>query len=194
MSAAEQPSWHEKNRVLVAVYPDEKKSKDIVQNLIDRGYPMDRIAVLGRINAVGDDNFGIYTLNASERIKTWGEYGIFWGGLWGLLAGASGVFMLPGVGLLAAAGYIVEAIVGGAAITGGAMAGAAALSQLAVAFHRSGIPAEQIQSLHKAIEDGKYVLLLRGTAAELAKWRTLVAWGNPLELHDFPYPQFLDKG
>jgi uncharacterized membrane protein len=186
-------SWREKNRVLVAVYPNEQKSKDIVQTLIDRGCPMDRISVLGRVHAVGDDNLGIYTLNAGERMKTWGEYGVIWGGLWGLLAGASGFFMIPGVGMVAAAGYMVEAIVGSALVAGGAMAGAAALSQLAVAFHRTGVPDEDILSLHKAIEDGKYVLLIRGTAVELEQWRTLIAWANPLEIHDYPYPRLIDK-
>jgi hypothetical protein len=46
------------------------------------------------------------------------------------------------------------------------VAATAALSQLAIAFHRAGIPEEKIPALHKAVEDGKYVLMLR--AAEFA--------------------------
>ncbi len=91
--------------------------------MIDQNYQMDLISVLGRIHAVGDDPLGIYNLNVGERMKAWGEYGAFWGGLWGMLAGAAGFFIIPGVGPIAAAGYIVEALAGGAVIGAGSMAG-----------------------------------------------------------------------
>lgn len=67
------------------------------------------------------------------------------------------------------------------------MAGAAAFSQLAIAFHRTGIPEERIQALHKAIEDGHYLLLLRGAESEVEKWKEVLSSANPLELHDLPY-------
>src|SRR5271169_1650113 len=167
MSITERASWREKNRVLVAVYPDEEKAKGVVQRLINMNYQMDLISVLGRIHGVGDDPLGIYNLNVGERMKAWGKHGVFWGGLWGMLAVAAGLFIIPGVGTVAAAGYIVEAIVGGAAAGAGAMAGAAALSQLSIAFHRAGIPEEKILALHKAIEEGKYLLMLRGAESEV---------------------------
>ncbi|MGA8149073.1 MAG: hypothetical protein WB870_16080 [Gallionellaceae bacterium] len=193
MSSTERPSWREKNRVLVAVYPDEEKAKGVVKRLIDNNYQMDLISVLGRIHAVGDDTLGIYNLNVGERMKAWGKQGVFWGGVWGMLAGAVGFFIIPGVGAVAAAGYIVEAIVGGAAVGAGAMAGAAALSQLAVAFHRSGIPEQTILALHKAIEEGKYVLMLRGAASEIAQWREVLESGNPLGIQDLPYARMNDE-
>ena len=79
MNSTERPSWREKNRVLVAVYPDEEKAKGVVTRLIDMNYPMDLISVLGKIHASGDDTLGIYSLNVGERMKTWGEHGAFWG-------------------------------------------------------------------------------------------------------------------
>jgi len=197
MSATERSSWREKNRVLVAVYPDEEKAKAVVKRLIDKNYQMDLISVLGRIHAIGDDPLGIYILNAGERMKAWGKTGVVWGGLWGMLAGAAGFFLIPGIGAVAAAGYIVEAIAGGALVgagaMAGAMAGAAALSQLAVAFHRAGIPEEKIQALHKAVEDGKYVLMLRGAESEVPQWREVLEAGNPLEIHDLPYSRLIDE-
>jgi hypothetical protein len=193
MSATERASWREKNRVLVAVYPDEEKAKGVVKCLIDKNYQMDLISVLGRMHGLGDDTLGIYHLNAGERMKAWGEKGVFWGGLWGMLAGAAGFFIIPGVGAVAAAGYIVEALAGGALLGGGAMAGAAALSQLAVAFHRAGIPEEKILALHKAIEEGKFVVMLRGVESESAQWREILESANPLEIHDFPYSRMIDK-
>ena len=192
MSATERPSWRERNRVLVAVYPDEEKAKAVVKRLIDKNYQMDLISVLGRIHPMGDDSLGIYTPNATERMKAWGKKGVVWGGLWGMLAGAAGLFLIPGIGAVAAAGYIVEAIAGGAIVGAGAMAGTAALSQLAIAFHRAGIPEGTIQALHKAVEDGKYVLMLRAAESELPQWRGELEAGNPLEIHDLPYSRLID--
>ena len=193
MPDSERASWREKNRVLVATFPDEKSTETVVRQLIDKGYQMDLISVLGQLHASGDDTLGIYHLNVGDRMKAWGKQGIFWGGLWGMLAGASGLFMIPGVGAVAAAGYIVEAIVGGAVLGAGTMGGAAALSQLAVAYHRAGIPEEKIESLHKAIEEGKYVLMLRGAASELDQWQEVIASGKPDEIDNLPYSRFIDK-
>lgn len=193
MSTTERPSLREKNRVPVAVYPDEEKANGVVKRLIDMNYQMDLISVLGLVNASGDDTLGIYSLNIGERMKAWGKQGVFWGGLWGMLAGAAGLFIIPGVGPVAAAGYIAEALAGGAVVGAGAMAGAAALSQLAIAFHRAGIPEATIQALHKTIEEGKYVLMLRGAESELAQWREVLESGNPLDIYDLPYSRMIDK-
>ena len=193
MPESERASWREKNRVLVAIFPDEKSTERVVKRLIDKGYQMDLISVLGQLHASGDDTLGIYHLNVGDRMKAWGKQGIFWGGLWGMLAGASGLFMIPGVGAVAAAGYIVEAIVGGAVLGAGTMGGAAALSQLAVAYHRAGIPEEKIESLHKAIEEGKYVLMLRGAASELDQWREVIVSGKPEEIDNLPYSRLIDQ-
>jgi hypothetical protein len=193
MSTTERPSSTEKDRVLVAVFLDEEKANAMVQRLIDEDCQMDRISVLGRIHASGDDPLGIYSLSVGERMKVWGKHGVFWGGLWGMLAGAAGLFIIPGIGTLAAAGYIVETIVGGAAVGGGAMAGAAAVSQLAVAFHRSGIPEETILALHKAIEAGRFLVMLRGAESEVAQWRQVLESGNPIDISDLPYSRATDS-
>jgi len=193
MSEPERASWREKNRVLVAVYPDEQKAQAVVKSLIDKGYQMDLISVLGQLHTSGDDTLGIYHLNVGDRMKAWGKQGVVWGGLWGMLAGAAGLFMIPGVGTVAAAGYIVEAIASGAVVGAGAMGGAAALSQLAVAYHRAGIPEEKIESLHKAVEEGKYVLMLRGAASELDPWQDVLKSGKPLEMDNLPYSRIVDK-
>ncbi len=193
MDKMERPSWRERNRVLVAVYPDEASTESVVRRLNSEGCQMDLISVLGKHHAIGDDTLGIYHLEVGDRMRAWGRQGAFWGGLWGLAAGAAGLFMIPGVGLVLAAGHIVEAIVGGTAIGAAAMSGSAALSQLAVAFHRAGIPDEKIESLHNAIKDGKVVLMVRGAGSELGPWRGALAAGNPIQLDDLPYSRAIDK-
>jgi hypothetical protein len=68
MNATERSSWREKNRVLVAVYPDEEKAKAVVKRLIDKNYQMDLISILGWIHPMGDDTLGIYTLTHQSII------------------------------------------------------------------------------------------------------------------------------
>jgi hypothetical protein len=190
---AVETNWREKNRVLVAVYADGDAARDVVKRLIDGNFQMDLISILARVQGMGDDTLGIYHLGVGERMKAWGRQGAVWGAIWALVAGAAGFFLMPGLGALAAAGYIVELIAGGAVVGAGALAGAAALSQLAVAFHRAGIPAPEIAALHQCIVDGKTLVMLRGAASQLAPWREVLAMGKPLQIHDMAYARAVDS-
>lgn len=175
--------------LLVAIYDKEAAAQRAVEQLIERGFPMDRLSILGRINAAGDDVLGIYHPGVGERMKVWAKQGAFWGALWGLLAGAAGLFVLPPLGPVLAAGPIAEALLGaleGAAVASAAMGGAAALTQLATALHRVGIPEEKLEQLHRAIEQGHYVVLLHEAAGEADRWRPLLGW-NATELMELPY-------
>ena len=149
--------------VVAGIFSDREQALRAVERLIDEGYPMDRISVLGKGGGMGDDMLGITYHHVGERMKAWGEQGAFWGALWGLLAGATGLFVVPGLGALMAAGPLVEAIAGaiaGAAIAGGAMAGAAALTELATVLHRAGIPEEYLDRLEAAVREGHVLVLL----------------------------------
>lgn len=189
----EKTTWREKNRVLVAVYAEGDTACAVVQRLIAKNYPMDLISILAKVHGLGDDTLGIYHLGAGERMKSWGKQGALWGAVWALVAGAAGFFVIPGVGALAAAGYFVELLAGGAAVGAGALAGAAALSQLSVAFHRAGIPAQQIEALHQCIVEGKTLVMLRGAASELAPWRAVLEESKPLQIEDMAYARAVDK-
>ena len=146
--------------------------------------------ILGKAGASGDDPLGIYHSTLGERVKGWGKMGALWGGLWGLLTGATGMFLIPGLGPVLAAGTIVEALAGaltGATLTGGVMAGAAALSHLAVAMHRMGVPEERLAALHEAVERGEYVVMLRLPPQELEHWQAIASFCGARETLSFPY-------
>lgn len=182
------PTGHQ---LLVAVYDDHRAARRAVERLVDKDFPMDWISVLGKAESSGDDVLGIYYRDTGEKMKAWASQGAAWGGLWGLLTAAAGMFVIPGIGTVMLLGPIVEmlvASVSGAALTGGVMAGAAAVSQLAVALHRMGIPEQRLQAYHDAIEQGRYVLLVRlGNAAEAERWRPELGWPEPQSLEVFPY-------
>ena len=179
--------------LLISTYERQEAAQRAVRRVVDMDFPMDRISLLGKAFAKGDDVLGIYYPRIGERMKAWGGQGAVWAGLWGLLAGASGMFLIPGLGPIMAAGPVVEAIAGalaGASIGGGTMAAAAALSQIAVALHRLGVPREALEHLEQAIHDGHFVLVLQGTAAELGPCRELVRPGATT-LAEFPGAQLV---
>jgi hypothetical protein len=120
-----------------------------------------------------------------------------------MLTGAAAMFVLPGVGPVLAAGPIVEALISvlgggvvgaavGSAAGGVAMTGAAAVTHLAVVMHRMGIPQEQLDHLHQAIEEGHYVLLLREASAQVQPWKTVLEWSGAREILELPYTGFKD--
>jgi hypothetical protein len=178
------------HRALLALFHSEASAARAVRQLIEREFPMDMISLLGRAHGTGDDPLGLYYTTSGERVKGWGRMGAFWGGLLGLFSGAAGLFFIPGIGPLFAAGPIVEAIAGaaaGAGIGGGVMAGAAALSHLAVGMRRIGIPEDQLKVAHQAIEQGGYVVLLRVGTTEAARWRGVLTTLGADELMEFPF-------
>lgn len=180
-----------RHQLIVAVYDTHQAARRAVERLIDKDFPMDWISVLGKAESSGDDVLGIYYKDTGERMKAWAAQGAAWGGLWGLLSAAAGMFVIPGLGTVMLLGPIVEmfvATVTGAALTGGVMAGAAAVSQLAVALHRMGVPEDRLQAYHDAIEQGRYVVLVRcANPQEVEHWRPELGWPAPLTLEVFPY-------
>lgn len=178
------------HRILLAVFNSEEKAEAAVQQLVKKDFPMDQLSLLGKAHQIGDDSLGIYYSKMGERMKGWGKLGAFWGGLWGLLSGAAGLFVIPGLGPVIATGPIVQVIVNtvvGAGVTGGVLAGAAAVSQLSVAMHQMGIPQERLEALHNAIERGDYIVMLRSTATALENWQSLLSSCEPREIMNYPY-------
>jgi len=176
----------------VGVFDSEDKAVRVIEKLIEEDFPADRLSLLRKTGGMGDDMLGLAYTNTAERVKAWGEHGVVWGALWGLLAGATGLFVLPGIGPLLAAGPVVEALGGaiaGAAVSGGAMAGAAALSQLASALHRIGIPKPDVDKIRTAIEAGNYVVILHCDPAQAEHCVMRLGWAgaDPVTLMPVEY-------
>jgi hypothetical protein len=121
--------------------------------------------------------------------------GAFWGGLWGLLTGAAGMFLVPGIGPVLAAGPAAEALagaVGGAAVTGGVLAGAGAATQLTVAVHRMGVPEERLEETRERLGRGEHLLMLIVAADESGQWRDLLNASEAEPLWVLPYVGLTD--
>jgi hypothetical protein len=59
------------------------------------GFDMKKLSIVGQGYHTEGSVVGYY--NTGNRMKHWGKYGTFWGGLWGLLIGAA-FFLVPGFG------------------------------------------------------------------------------------------------
>jgi hypothetical protein len=171
---------------IVGVYTDEQTAHTAVETAIAAGCPMDKLSVLGKLQVEGDDVLGIVHPGVGKRMEVWGAHGAFWGGMAGLLAASMGVFWLPAVGPVIAVGHLVGAFatgVVGSVVGGTGLAGAAAISQLAVALHRHGLPEATLEVLHKKIEQGHYLIILQTRdRTESDRFRELLSQGQVQEV------------
>jgi hypothetical protein len=182
---------HQKIRLVLVVstYDSESKATRAVEKLIEKDFPADRISLLHKSGGFGDDMLGLTYSNTEDRMKVWGEHGAFWGALWGLLAGATGLFVFPGIGALMAAGPVVEALGGaiaGATLGGGAMAGAAAVTELASALHRIGIPETALAAIHNDIEKGQFTVILHCAPEQAEKYAIQLRWDGADTVVELP--------
>lgn len=189
-STDEKNTWQSAHLVLaVGIYDSEAKATRVIEKLIDEDFPADRLSLLRKSGGTGDDILGLAYTDSHERIKVWGEHGAAWGALWGLLAGATGLFVLPGIGPLLAAGPVVEALGGaiaGAAVAGGAMAGAAAFTELTSALHRIGVSKTEVEEIHAAIERGSYVVILHCIPEEVEHCAMRLGWADAESVRVMP--------
>lgn len=183
------------HRLLLAFFENEPAAERALQTMIQSEVSMDHLSILGRASASGDDPLGVYYRNPGDRMVGWGKMGALWGGLLGMVSGAMGMFIIPGLAPLIAAGPIAEALIGaagGAGLGGTAMAGAGAISQLGVAVHRMGVPKEQIEQFQERLKQGEYLLMLIVDNAELEAMRERLSQHRPALLSDFPYVGYSD--
>jgi uncharacterized membrane protein len=153
---------------VAAIYDTHEQAEKAVKELEQAGVDMKSLSIVGRGTHTDEHVVGYYT--AGDRMMYWGKVGAFWGGFWGLLFG-SGLFFIPGLGPILAAGPIVAWIVAGlegAAVVGGVSAIGAGLVSI-------GIPKDSILKYDVALKTDKYVLVVHGTPEEVEKAKDIIA-------------------
>lgn len=163
------------NSIIGAVFDNADRAQLLVEDMIKHNFPMDQVSLLHKAGGQGDDFLGIAYTNEKERFKVWGAEGAFWGSLGGLLAGAAGLFVLPGIGPVLVAGPLISAI-SGAFAGAGLMTAGAAVTHLTIAMRRLGIPEDKLEMLHEAIMDGKTVLLMHCGKNDPEVWHQRLMW------------------
>jgi uncharacterized membrane protein len=153
---------------VAAIYHTHPEAEEAVKELQKAGIDMRSLSIVAKDYHTDEHVVGYY--NAGDRMMRWGKTGAFWGGFWGLLFG-SAFFAIPGIGPLLVAGPLVAWIVGaleGAAVVGG-------LSALGAGLVSMGIPKDSVLDYEEAIKSDKFLLLVNGTAAEVAKAKEILA-------------------
>ena len=160
----------------VAVYHTHLEAEQAVKQLQHAGLDMHTLSIVAKDYHTDEQVVGYY--NIGDRMKRWGKTGAFWGGFWGLLFG-SAFFAIPGIGPLLVAGPLVAWIVGaleGAVVVGG-------LSALGAGLMSIGIPKDSVLQYEAAIKSDQFLLLVNGTAREVAKAREILEATKPAHLH-----------
>ncbi len=160
-----------------AIFSDAKKAQFVIEDMVKNDFPMDQLSILHKAGGQGDDFLGIAYTNEKERFKIWGAEGALLGSVGGLLAGAAGLFILPGLGPVLLAGPVIDALAG-AAVGAGLMGAGAAISHMSIAMKRIGIPEDKLEILHQAVMDGKTVLLMHCGNDDPEIWKQRLLWND----------------
>jgi len=171
----------------VAVFHTHPEAEHAVQELQRAGIDMHSISIVAKDFHTDEQVVGYY--NAGDRMKRWGTTGAFWGGFWGLLFG-SAFFAIPGVGPLLVAGPLVAWIVGaleGATVVGG-------LSALGAGLLSIGIPKNSVLEYETAVKSDKFVLIVNGSASEVAKAKDVLGTTQAAHLSHHPQETFIATG
>ena len=153
---------------VIAVHATHAGAETAVKALSAAGFDMKKLSIIGKGYHTEEHALGFYT--AGDRIRAWGATGGFWGAIWGLLVGPA-VFVLPPVGLVAAAGPIVLALVAaleGAVVVGGASALCGALASI-------GLPREQAIRYEADIVADRFLVIVHGSQEDIDHARALLA-------------------
>jgi uncharacterized membrane protein len=152
---------------VVAVFGSHEQAEAAIRDLQKDGFEMKKLSLVGKGFHTEEHVVGYY--NTGDRMLYWGKEGAFWGGFWGLLFG-SGFFWIPLVGPLLVAGPLVACIVAGlegAAVVGGFSALGAALASI-------GIPENTVVQYETQVKNGKLLLIVNGTYAEVERAKNLL--------------------
>jgi len=159
---------------VVAVYRTHTEADEAVKELQSGGVDMHELSIVGKGYHTEEQAVGYYT--TGDRMKYWGKIGAFWGGFWGLLFG-SAFFLIPGIGPILAAGPVVAWIV--AALEGAVEVGA--LSAVGAGLYSIGIPKDSIVKYEAALKTDQFLLIVNGTAAEVAKAKDIIESTHPAQ-------------
>jgi heat induced stress protein YflT len=162
---------------VVAVFDTHPEADEAVKELQRSGFDMKKLSVVGKDYHTEEQAVGYY--NTGDRMKHWGKFGAFWGGLWGLLFGAA-FFWVPGIGPVLIGGPLVAWIV--AALEGAVVVGG--LSAIGAGLFSLGIPKDSIVIYESAVKAGKYVVVAHGTSQDVAKAKDIMGRLKPSGLTD----------
>ena len=165
---------------VIAVHASHSGAESAVRALGRAGFDLKKVSIVGKGGLGNEHALGFYTLG--DRVRAWGASGGFWGAAWALLLG-SAVFVMPPLGVVAAAGPITLALV--AALESAAVVGG--VSALCVALVSLGVPREQAIRYEADVAADRFLVIVHGSADDVARAREIIATADAA--HALPFHQ-----
>jgi hypothetical protein len=152
---------------VVGIYDVPTGAEAAIRSLQESGFGPEKISVAGTDDPTGSQTIGYY--QGCSGMKYWGALKEFWGPLWGVLSGWA-FLSVPGIGPVLVAGPLAGwtvATLDNAAVFGG-------LSALGAGLYSIGISREGVSACESAVRNGKYLVLVHGTAKEVSKAKVIL--------------------
>lgn len=166
------------NSVTVAVFQSHTLAENAVRKLANNGVDMKSISIVGKNYHSEDNPVGYY--NAGDRARILGRYGVFWGGLVGILFSSLFIF-IPVFGHLVILGPLASMVVSG--IEGSVVGGAT--GAFLGALSAMGIPKNSILRYETALKADSFLVAVQGSQAQVENARKIIDSTNPDEASTF---------
>ncbi|MEO7719792.1 MAG: general stress protein [Capsulimonas sp.] len=160
---------------VVAIYRSHIDAEEAVRRLAADGLPVETISIIGRNFESHEDVQGFYR-PADAAIAGAGD-GAWFGGIFGLMLGAMGFFIVPALGAFMVMGPLSGMIAGA---IGGAGVGALINGLIAL-----GIPKDQALKYQERLQAGEFLVVVHGNANEVSRAHEVLHGGlhTHLETH-----------
>lgn len=172
------------DQAVVAAYLTHDAAEAAVRRLSEGGVPIHLISIIGRHYQTREDIEGFYR-PADAALEGAGQ-GAWFGGFFGLMAGALGFFVFPVVGALMVLGPLSGMIAGA---IGGAGVGA-----LINALVTSGIPREEALKYQERLQAGEFLVIVHGSADEMLRAHKMLEGTARTHLQTHPAGELDTRG
>ena len=156
---------------IAAIFDSNIQAEESIERLRRSGIDLKRLSVVGKDHSRGAYVVGCFS--TGDRVRYCGNSDDFWGRCWGRLTGWA-FLLIPGMGPVLIAGplggWVVSAIEN-AAVFGG-------LSPLGAGLYSLGISRDASRGYESAVNSGGYLLVVHGTADEVATAREILFGGS----------------
>ena len=153
---------------VIAIHDTHSGAEAAVKALERAGFDMKSVSIVGKGFHDEAHPHAFYALG--DRVRAWGASGGFWGATWALLLG-SAVFVMPPLGVVAAAGPITLALV--AALESAVVVGG--VSAICVALVSLGMPREQAIRYEADVAANRFLVIVHGAPEKADQARRILA-------------------
>ena len=162
--AANDPVAADEQNSTVAVYANHDVALEALTALKEAGFDADHVSIVGK--GVSNDKEVAGWVHQGTEAAHWGSWGAFWGALTGWMV--LGFLFLPGIGWVAAGGFLASTMVGA-----GLGAGLGALIGL-------GVDKDDIPVYENHLKADRYIVVVHGTTDSVNRAKDVLGHASGL--------------